>query len=161
MEHIKDRLLELVAEFAKGKPATFAKNVGIPHSTFHNYTKGRMPHSKYLIYIRDKYNINIDWVLTGKGNKYIKEGEDAQKTLDENPIIAELLECARRVLKSGNQVAFEALERNIRYFAHTIEMEKRLRNFESRLADLEEKEKKDAQGKNSVGAGSSIEKKET
>jgi len=51
------------------------------------------------------------------------------------------LEQARVVLKSGNQVAFDALERNIRYFAHTIENERRFEEIESRLSVVEQKEK--------------------
>jgi len=51
------------------------------------------------------------------------------------------LEQARVVLKSGNQVAFDALERNIRYFAHTIENERRFEEIESRLSAVEQKEK--------------------
>jgi len=58
---------------------------------------------------------------------------------DEDPAVAELLELARKVLKSGNRVACEALERNIRYFAHAIEVEERFRRLESRLSALEER----------------------
>lgn len=45
----------------------------------------------------------------------------------------------RRVLKSGNQVAFDALERNIRYFDHAIKTEERLQIMESRLKNVEKR----------------------
>jgi len=48
------------------------------------------------------------------------------------------MEGARRVLKSGNPVAFDALERNIRYFDYAIRQEQRMEEMERRLARLEE-----------------------
>ena len=55
------------------------------------------------------------------------------------PEIVELLEGARKVLKSGNKVAFEALERNIRYFSQAIDDQKEL----MRLRGVKEQEKKE------------------
>ncbi|MHB1350075.1 MAG: helix-turn-helix domain-containing protein [Desulfobulbaceae bacterium] len=56
-----------------------------------------------------------------------------------SPEISELLEGAKRVLESGNVVAFDALERNIRYFDFAIQQEQRMAEMEKRLAALEEK----------------------
>ena len=41
------------------------------------------------------------------------------------------MEGARRVLTSGNHIAFDALERNIRYFDHAIEAERQLNEMKS------------------------------
>lgn len=85
MGQIKDRLLILVNELTDGKPAVFAKKVGIPHSTFHNYIKGRKPHSDHLIRIRDTFRVNIDWLLTGKGNKYfVNQIKDPDSEYDQH-----------------------------------------------------------------------------
>jgi len=61
-----------------------------------------------------------------------------------SPEVVELLEGAKRVLKSGNVVAFDALERNIRYFDFAIrqerdmvEQKKKMEMMEKRLAALE------------------------
>ena len=84
--------------------------------------------------------ILIDWALNEKvdlqdfivGEKYLSEvNKDSQA--DEDPEVAELLEGARRVLKSGNPIAFDALERNIRYFDHAVAVEKRLAIVEEKL----------------------------
>lgn len=87
----------------------------------------------------------IDWALNEKvnlqdfivGGKY--QTEETHAYLDEDPEIAELLEGARRVLKSGNPVAFDALERNIRYFDHAVATEKRLEAVEEKLETVLDK----------------------
>lgn len=73
-------------------------------------------------------------------------GQEANLIVDQmpseaecSPEVAELLEGAKRVLQSGNVVAFDALERNIRYFDFAIQQEQRMFEMEKRLAALEEK----------------------
>lgn len=88
--------------------------------------------------------VNFDWLLRGEGAPYIKEGpeeEVAVREVDDDPVIAELLEGTRKVLKSGNRVAFEALERNIRYFSLAVETEKRLADIEARMSRMEHDKK--------------------
>ena len=104
-------------------------------------------------------------MISGEGEPTVKEGVGV---VDDDPVIVELLEGARKVLKSGNQVAVEALERNIRYFAHTIEMEGRMSTMESELVAIKEDQegwrallKKDDLKKSPAGAGPSTEKKKT
>lgn len=97
-------------------------------------------------------DINIYWLFTGEGemirrdekaDTYIyKERDSKPQALDDDPEIAELLARARKVLKSGNRMAYESLERNILYFAHVIEIEKRFIDMESRLEALEEIQRK-------------------
>ncbi len=128
---VSDRLMVLVDELAQGKKTVFAQKAGIPKGTFYGYLKGGVPHSDHLVRIQETFSASIDWILTGRGTKYIvAQGE--QQPLDPNPEIADLMERARRVLTSGNHVAFDALERNIRYFDQAIAAEKR--------ADVAEKE---------------------
>ena len=55
-----------------------------------------------------------------------------------NTDVPDLLKAAKRVLESDNPVAFDALERNLRYFDHAVETEKRLKAVEERLQMLEE-----------------------
>lgn len=132
-----NRLLFLVDKHAGGKHTIFAKNANIPASTFQGYLQGRTPHPDHLLRIRETYGVSIDWVLAGLGPVYINEitteGAGGGPPVDEDPAVAELLEGARRVLKSGNPVAFDALERNIRYFDHAVASEKRLQAVEAQL----------------------------
>jgi len=136
----------LVNDLAGGNAKKFAENAGINSVTFYNYLKGRVPGVDALTNICEFYKVNINWLLTGKGAIYII-GED-DSGLDPDPDIARLMEGARRVLKSGNPVAFDALERNIKYFDYAIQQERelaeqkgKLTEMEKRLAALEEKNK--------------------
>ena len=120
-----------------------------------------IPGGNFLISLNREYGVDINWLLTGGGYSPIKgpaqraaEGiydeEERPKGLaqrlneeggyigivDEDPAVAELLEGARRVLKSGNPIAFDALERNIRYFDHAVASEKRLMAVEAKLEEL-------------------------
>lgn len=59
-------------------------------------------------------------------------------TLDPDPRIASLMEGARRVLTSGNILAFHALEQNIIYFDHAIAAEKRADEMEKKIEEMKE-----------------------
>lgn len=152
-----ERLLRLIDEKAMAKPSVFAKMTGIPGGTLYGYIEGRMPSSEHLVRIRDNLGVHIDWLLTGEGRPYfspknecaeegisfynLPEESVADEAIDEIP---EILELAEKVLRSGNDQAAEALEKNIRYFAHAVEVEKRLENVERRLLLIEEALKRDA-----------------
>ena len=69
-------------------------------------------------------DIDLNYLLKGHASPVIN-------VLDPNPEIADLMEGARRVLTSGNHIAFDALERNIRYFDHAIEAERQLNEMKS------------------------------
>lgn len=152
-----ERLFRLISEEAKGKPTLFAKMAGIPHSTFYGYLEGKIPDPKYLIRIHDVFHVNIDWLVSGTGEPYVslkQQQEQKQELRESNTIymssrsqdkpadLSELVGMAIKVLTSENKMASEALEKNIRYFAYAIEVEKRLENVEARLGVLEKSLKK-------------------
>jgi transcriptional regulator with XRE-family HTH domain len=130
----------------------FSKLLGISHGSLSGIENNkRYPPSVSLKNLVQYTNINIHWLYFGEGEK--TRGAESEKkmevaeeasiykveVLDSDPGIADLLKAAKKVLKSGNQVAYDALERNIRYFDHAIETEKRLRVMESRLEDVEKR----------------------
>lgn len=136
---INSRLNLLVEQKSKGNVSDFAKLIGINIQTLHTYIKGRMPSAEALFNICIKLQVNINWLLTGNGPIYIYGEEEGGAPEADDPEVADLIEGARRVLKSGNVVAFDALERNIRYFDFAIQQEQRMAEMEKRLAALEEK----------------------
>ncbi len=91
------------------------------------------PSSKFLARMLELFNVNINWLLTGNGSKYIKPDGHEE---DEDPGTADLLARARRVLTSGNSVAVDTLERNIRYFDYAVTTEEKLRKTENRVKKL-------------------------
>jgi hypothetical protein len=117
------RLQELINEFSEGKLTKFAELCNIPQGTLHSYKTGKFPKPEYLLRIREICRINIDWLLTGEGKKYIQLNDAELQTLDPDPEISILLEKAKQVLTSGNLIAEKALEKNINYFAHAVDVE--------------------------------------
>jgi phage repressor protein C with HTH and peptisase S24 domain len=85
MRNLIDRLTFLVDRHAGGKHTVFAKNADIPISTFQGYINGRQPHIDHLLRIREKYNVNIDWLLKGEGSPYII-GEEKEGEFDQIPL---------------------------------------------------------------------------
>lgn len=130
---------------------------GIGLKTIQNYESGAWPKGDYAIALSKALKCSLDWLLLGEGPEPPDPGEEKQETenalynkvempppkkedrgyLDDDPRVADLLEVARLVLKSGNEVAFDALERNIRYFYHAIKSEKYLQGVESRISNME------------------------
>ena len=134
-----DRLKELISDNAGGKHTVFAKTAKIPTSTFQYYVDGRMPSPEHLIRICECYGVNINWLLTGKGDKYIKREDSLiYKVEDDDPETAGLLSMTRKILKSSTDYS-ASLAANVRSFYHAIKTEKQLGIIESRLEILEKR----------------------
>lgn len=93
----------------------------------------KIPGGDILISLKKCFGVDLNWMLTGEGQTDISNG---QLIPSDPPELAELLDGARKVLTSGNPIAFDALERNIRYFSHAIEVEKRMQGMEADLAEM-------------------------
>jgi len=84
---------------------------------------------------------NLNWLLTGKGEKYIKEEgvnpEDSTYIYKErdDPEIIEVLALTREILKSGTGYS-DSLAANIRSFHSSVKTEKRLNKMEGEVAEL-------------------------
>lgn len=91
----------------------------------------QVPGGEILLSLKRFFDIDLDWLLTGE-----EDIAPQSHVSGDTPEIAELLEGARNVLTSGNPIAFDALERNIRYFSHAIDVEKRMLGMESDLAEM-------------------------
>lgn len=52
----------------------FADNLGVPYQTISKYERGKTkPASDILAKINNRFDINLNWLLTGKGDMLIKE----------------------------------------------------------------------------------------
>lgn len=103
----------------------------------------KTPGSEFLLSLSRVWKVSIDWLLTGEGSPYMDTS--LPDRMDEGPVIAELLNAVRTVLKSGDPATIDALERNIRYFARAIEVERRYNALETRISALEQERKKAAE----------------
>ena len=137
-ESISSRLKALIDLHTGGNLKKFAELSGINPVTLLNYSKGRMPKADALANICEFFGVNINWLLTGKGRRHIQSNDSELQPLDPNPEIADLMEGARRVLTSGNHIAFQTLEQNIRYFDHAIKAERQLDEIKSDVEMMKE-----------------------
>ena len=65
MSDIKSRLKEITGP----NLSKFARTIGELRQTIDNYLSGRMPRAEFLIKLAEKRDINVNWLLTGKGPK--------------------------------------------------------------------------------------------
>ena len=93
----------------------------------------KSPGSEILISLKQCFDVDLNWLLVGGDEDY---SPNETVTQIDPPEIADLIEGARKVLTSGNPIAFDALERNIRYFSHAIDVEKRMQVVEAELAEM-------------------------
>lgn len=69
---IASRIKELVSVFANGNNSQFALMVGTSEANIRNYIAGRQPKFDFLSAIALKFEINYDWLLTGRGQMLVK-----------------------------------------------------------------------------------------
>ncbi len=150
LNKISDRIVYIRLKAGK-KQDEFAKLIGISKTTASNIENLRHePSYSALKNISQLFGVNTKWLLFGEGDPYIykdREGGDQAANeplynkdshLDEDPVVSELLQGARKVLKSGNRVAFDALERNIKYFSHAVNIEKELTDLRQDVKTIKE-----------------------
>lgn len=70
MKDIIKRLRLLVAETSGGNAREFARKCDIPYGTLQGYFHKRLPHAEHLIRMADSVGVNINWLLTGRGEMF-------------------------------------------------------------------------------------------
>ena len=72
-----DKNHEFVARFVEvcgtSQPAKIQRLLNISYQTAKNYLQGRLPQSDMLISISETTSYSIDWLLTGRGKKFIED----------------------------------------------------------------------------------------
>ena len=70
---MQDRIKN-IRELLGLKQTEFAKKLDVPNSTIHKYENGVVePSSKFLSKIAKKFNINMNWLLTGEGQMFLND----------------------------------------------------------------------------------------
>ncbi|MBA4500499.1 S24 family peptidase [Bacteroides fragilis] len=64
---ISGRIQMLINEFCNGKNSLFANRLGVNESNIRSYLSGTLPKFDILSVIAEKFAINCEWLLTGKG----------------------------------------------------------------------------------------------
>ena len=149
------RLRYLIKTLAGDKHTVFAKHAGIPTSTFQNYIKGRVPHLDHILRIRETYNVNIDWLLTGEGNIFVSDSNndvgsdkiielefiDVVKGFKNKHTAKEFNEILKRIEKIDERKFFEALgyiKNELKNIEHSIRLYDRRSGVDRRKEDTSE-----------------------
>ncbi|GGE95736.1 hypothetical protein SAMN05443634_11031 [Chishuiella changwenlii] len=93
MSNINDRIKDLVLFFANGNNSLFASKLGISEANVRNYISKTEPKFNILEKIANNFEINFEWLLTGKGEMLKQESEivNLEKNSFENLSIEEKL----------------------------------------------------------------------
>ena len=83
MSDVKTRLKEIVGP----NVSKFAQMLGEIRQNIDNYLSGRMPRGAFLKKLAEKANININWLLTGKGPKELSATLKVAEFLYDAPTI--------------------------------------------------------------------------
>ena len=69
--------LAIVRKNINSNAASFAKEVGIPYTTFIKYEREeRKPSYELLEYLVDVYNVNLNYIFSGQGQMFIKPDDN-------------------------------------------------------------------------------------
>lgn len=67
METKHDRVNFLVQQLTDGNWSAFAREIGIHPQTLQNYKKGRRPNADFSEKIHDRFSVDLNWLIAGKG----------------------------------------------------------------------------------------------
>jgi transcriptional regulator with XRE-family HTH domain len=139
-----------------------AKLLGISKQSLNRYINSRRePGINLIDQMGTIFKCSIIWLMAGDGEMFkrpdghrreidpeilktaekirISQQAAEQKEayiLNKSPEIEELLEDARYVLTAGNALAFNALERNIKYFRHAVTVESEMKQLRAENAGI-------------------------
>ncbi|MBI5233211.1 MAG: helix-turn-helix transcriptional regulator [Deltaproteobacteria bacterium] len=67
-----ERLKSLIEELSEGNKSRFAASLGL-HSSYMDrwLNKGHLPSAEHMDNMRDILDVNINWLLSGKGPRYL------------------------------------------------------------------------------------------
>ena len=81
---LQERIKFLVEKLARGKYTVFAKDCGIPVSTFKTYIDGPSnPSSEHLKKMASVYRVNLNWLILGEGEPFVAgSAQEEEVTID-------------------------------------------------------------------------------
>lgn len=141
-----DRLLLLINELTNGNKKKFAEILGIGPSHINDWTNmGSIPNAFYLAIIHKKTGVNLHWLISGEGKKYLipsphagegqGEGIYARESMspygepslteEERAYIKKLIQ----IFKTKQEKTVIAIKQNIEAFLDTPNKEKVKKNM--------------------------------
>ncbi|WP_288374002.1 hypothetical protein [uncultured Chryseobacterium sp.] len=85
MNDIKSRIKRIIDDFYGGKNTNFANSLEIDEANIRNYLKGTEPKASFFEKINEKTEINIEWLISNKGDIIKSKIENIQQKENEDP----------------------------------------------------------------------------
>jgi hypothetical protein len=129
---LKERIKKIIKEKCEGSRKHFADRLGVVPSTIHTWDDEHPPSGNPSKRLREEFNVNIDWLLTGEGEPYIYKdrevsGAGAHHVADPAveyqagaPAFMQAVKMLATVLDSGNKIFVQALMSNLVAFSAAI-----------------------------------------
>lgn len=107
---ISNRIKLLVAHFCNGSNRKFASIIETGETNIRNYIGGRQPKFEVIASIASKFDINCEWLVTGKGEMLqtkpdnvltgVGECEECKKFKEKISILEQLLESKNETIRA-------------------------------------------------------------
>lgn len=85
MSDIKTRIKRVIDDFYGGKNTNFANSIEIDEANIRNYLKGTEPKASFFEKINEKTEINIEWLISNKGDIIKSKTDNIQPKENEAP----------------------------------------------------------------------------
>lgn len=85
MSDIKTRIKRVIDDFYGGKNTNFANSIEIDEANIRNYLKGTEPKASFFEKINEKTEINIEWLISNKGDIIKSKTDNIQPKENEDP----------------------------------------------------------------------------
>jgi len=97
-DNISNRIREIIGDKDQ---VVFASELGIDNSNLSKYIKGKVkPGTDFYVALANKTNVNLNWLMTGKGEKYISIYNN-QQLIEENIILREQVKKINSAVESS------------------------------------------------------------
>jgi len=146
----KTRLESVIADKCRGVKSEFARQIGIHVTAIDKWNFHRIPSGETLQRIHNTFGVSIDWLLFGRGNPYMDDGEELMglESVSEAPdnirsSLSKSVNLLANVLTSGNQMYIQVVLSVLSAFSsaitHTKQQTKRLEQLESDYEELKKR----------------------
>jgi len=136
----------------EGGRQCFADAIGVTYEAVRQWCIGKkIPDGQRLITIQERFNVSIDWLLTGDGGEiqrgFLHHGNAHESVRDNsekhhtdatatNPEIVIACQAVRRIFEFGDRIIIDALKSNIIAFDESIIQRKTIEALQDDIADV-------------------------
>jgi len=151
---LKNRIKYIILTHCKGSNTVFADRINISTSTIQSWDDQHLPKGDTLQRIHKEFNVDINWLLTGEGEPYIKKdreeilmpgmiAESLAEYEERAPVLGQAVDMLATIFGSGNQVFAQAVMSSLRASSDALNiMKQRNQQLSALVSELNEVRKR-------------------